>query len=118
MPTALLVSDRPVLFLTVTAAVAGQLAPATQLQGSGFPVAGTKGRKTLKLCAGCKLTRYCSRDCQKQHWSVGHKKCCGHDAYTGGREQADSFTHMAYEKVNFTVPTHILEDIQQNFMRL
>ncbi|XP_078601046.1 uncharacterized protein LOC144876038 isoform X2 [Branchiostoma floridae x Branchiostoma japonicum] len=37
---------------------------------------------TLKLCARCKLTRYCSRDCQKQHWSVGHKKCCGHDAYT------------------------------------
>ncbi|XP_035664641.1 poly [ADP-ribose] polymerase tankyrase-2-like [Branchiostoma floridae] len=34
---------------------------------------------TLKLCAGCKLTRYCSRDCQIQHWTVGHKKCCGHD---------------------------------------
>eukprot|EP00058_Branchiostoma_floridae_P015549 XP_002601037.1 hypothetical protein BRAFLDRAFT_96927 [Branchiostoma floridae] len=38
-------------------------------------------RKTLKLCGRCKLTRYCSRDCQKQHWSVGHKKCCGHDVY-------------------------------------
>ncbi|XP_035682106.1 poly [ADP-ribose] polymerase tankyrase-1-like isoform X2 [Branchiostoma floridae] len=36
-------------------------------------------RKDLKLCAGCKMTRYCSRDCQRQHWSVGHKKCCGHD---------------------------------------
>ncbi|XP_078601004.1 uncharacterized protein LOC144876012 isoform X2 [Branchiostoma floridae x Branchiostoma japonicum] len=83
------------------------------------PKCGKPGyRKTLKLCAGCKLTRYCSRDCQKQHWSVGHKKCCGHDAYTGGREQADSFTYMAYEKVNFTMPTHILEDIQQNFCRL
>ncbi|XP_078601031.1 uncharacterized protein LOC144876027 isoform X2 [Branchiostoma floridae x Branchiostoma japonicum] len=35
---------------------------------------------TLKLCGRCKLTRYCSRDCQKQHWSVGHKMCCGHDA--------------------------------------
>ncbi|XP_078601014.1 uncharacterized protein LOC144876019 isoform X3 [Branchiostoma floridae x Branchiostoma japonicum] len=47
------------------------------------PKCGKPGyRKTLKLCAGCKLTRYCSRDCQKQHWSVGHKKCCGHDAYT------------------------------------
>eukprot|EP00058_Branchiostoma_floridae_P001522 XP_002587010.1 hypothetical protein BRAFLDRAFT_103826 [Branchiostoma floridae] len=48
------------------------------------PKCGRPGyRKTLKLCAGCKLTRYCSRDCQKQHWSVGHKKCCGHDVYTG-----------------------------------
>ncbi|XP_035682089.1 ankyrin-3-like [Branchiostoma floridae] len=45
------------------------------------PKCGKPGyRKKLKLCAGCKLTRYCSRDCQKQHWSVGHKKCCGHDA--------------------------------------
>ncbi|XP_035664673.1 serine/threonine-protein phosphatase 6 regulatory ankyrin repeat subunit A-like isoform X4 [Branchiostoma floridae] len=39
-------------------------------------------RKTLKLCGRCKLTRYCSRDCQIQHWSVGHKKCCGHDVYS------------------------------------
>ncbi|XP_035664675.1 poly [ADP-ribose] polymerase tankyrase-2-like [Branchiostoma floridae] len=47
------------------------------------PTCGKPGyRSTLKLCARCKLTRYCSRDCQKQHWSVGHKKCCGHDAYT------------------------------------
>ncbi|XP_078601008.1 uncharacterized protein LOC144876016 [Branchiostoma floridae x Branchiostoma japonicum] len=37
---------------------------------------------TLKLCGRCKLTRYCSRDCQIQHWSVGHKKCCGHDVYS------------------------------------
>ncbi|XP_066287918.1 GA-binding protein subunit beta-2-like isoform X2 [Branchiostoma lanceolatum] len=47
------------------------------------PKCGKPGyRKTLKLCAGCKLTRYCGRDCQKQHWSVGHKKCCGQDAFT------------------------------------
>ncbi|XP_035682974.1 poly [ADP-ribose] polymerase tankyrase-1-like isoform X1 [Branchiostoma floridae] len=44
---------------------------------------GYRSTGTLKLCGRCKLTRYCSRDCQKQHWSVGHKKCCGHDAYTG-----------------------------------
>ncbi|XP_019646157.1 PREDICTED: kinase D-interacting substrate of 220 kDa-like [Branchiostoma belcheri] len=48
------------------------------------PTCGKPGyRSTLKLCAQCKLTRYCSRDCQKQHWTVGHKKSCGHDAYTG-----------------------------------
>ncbi|XP_078601039.1 uncharacterized protein LOC144876035 isoform X2 [Branchiostoma floridae x Branchiostoma japonicum] len=45
-------------------------------------------RSALKLCGGCKLTRYCSRDCQKQHWSVGHKRCCGHDVYTGERSNA------------------------------
>eukprot|EP00058_Branchiostoma_floridae_P000526 XP_002586014.1 hypothetical protein BRAFLDRAFT_110212 [Branchiostoma floridae] len=41
---------------------------------------------TLELCGKCKLTRYCSRDCQEQHWSVGHKKCCGHDVYNDEEE--------------------------------
>ncbi|XP_035682973.1 ankyrin repeat and SOCS box protein 11-like isoform X2 [Branchiostoma floridae] len=46
------------------------------------PKCGKPGyRKTLKRCSQCKLTRYCSRDCQIQHWSVGHKKCCGQDKY-------------------------------------
>ncbi|XP_019619781.1 PREDICTED: ankyrin repeat and SOCS box protein 11-like isoform X1 [Branchiostoma belcheri] len=46
------------------------------------PTCGKPGlRSKLKLCGQCKMTRYCSRDCQKQHWTVGHKKSCGHDAY-------------------------------------
>ncbi|XP_066287928.1 ankyrin repeat and EF-hand domain-containing protein 1-like [Branchiostoma lanceolatum] len=48
------------------------------------PKCGKPGyRSTFKLCGGCKLTRYCSRDCQIQHWLAGHKKCCGQDAYPG-----------------------------------
>ncbi|XP_019646158.1 PREDICTED: tankyrase-1-like [Branchiostoma belcheri] len=47
------------------------------------PTCGKAGRRsTLKLCAQCKLTRYCSRDCQKQHWTVGHKKSCRQDTCT------------------------------------
>ncbi|XP_078603313.1 uncharacterized protein LOC144877285 [Branchiostoma floridae x Branchiostoma japonicum] len=58
------------------------------------PKCGKPGkRKTLKLCGRCKLTRYCSRECQIQHWSVGHKKCCGHDVYY--YDEADRFGNMA-----------------------
>ncbi|XP_019646871.1 PREDICTED: serine/threonine-protein phosphatase 6 regulatory ankyrin repeat subunit A-like [Branchiostoma belcheri] len=61
-----------------------QEAMETRLLRCCNPMCGKPGyRSTLKLCAQCKLTRYCSRDCQKQHWTVGHKKSCGHDAYTG-----------------------------------
>ncbi|XP_078603148.1 uncharacterized protein LOC144877119 [Branchiostoma floridae x Branchiostoma japonicum] len=57
------------------------------------PKCGKPGyRSALKLCVGCKLTRYCSRDCQKQHWSVGHKKCCGHDVYS--YEQTDPYERI------------------------
>ena len=30
----------------------------------------------LQRCSRCKGVSYCSRDCQKQHWKVGHKKEC------------------------------------------
>ncbi|XP_066287927.1 ankyrin repeat domain-containing protein 54-like isoform X2 [Branchiostoma lanceolatum] len=60
-----------------------QEAMETKLLRCCNPKCGKPGyRSALKLCGRCKLTRYCSRDCQKQHWTAGHKKCCGHDAFT------------------------------------
>jgi hypothetical protein len=42
-------------------------------------MAGATERETVSgrscLCAGCKVTRYCSRVCQKQHWKQ-HKPVC------------------------------------------
>ncbi|KAJ7653205.1 hypothetical protein DFH06DRAFT_918405, partial [Mycena polygramma] len=32
-------------------------------------------RRTLKQCAKCELTRYCSTDCQRADWKR-HKECC------------------------------------------
>ncbi|KIK57168.1 hypothetical protein GYMLUDRAFT_263235 [Collybiopsis luxurians FD-317 M1] len=43
--------------------------PACPKKSSGYD-----GR-TLKICAKCKQVRYCSKECQKQHWSE-HKQNC------------------------------------------
>ncbi|XP_066275841.1 ankyrin repeat and SOCS box protein 3-like [Branchiostoma lanceolatum] len=62
------------------------------------PKCGKPGyRSTLKLCGRCKMTRYCNRDCQKQHWSVGHKKCCGQDTYS---EDPIAYREMVYSLVD------------------
>jgi hypothetical protein len=31
---------------------------------------------TLKLCGGCRMTRYCSTECQRKDWRMGHKEVC------------------------------------------
>ena len=31
---------------------------------------------TLRACSHCKLTTYCSNDCQRNHWQSGHKIEC------------------------------------------
>jgi len=30
----------------------------------------------LKQCSGCKVLKYCSEHCQKEHWLTGHRKLC------------------------------------------
>ena len=32
--------------------------------------------RELKACGRCKLTRYCSKECQVAHWKTGHKRFC------------------------------------------
>jgi hypothetical protein len=32
---------------------------------------------TLKLCGGCHSIRYCSAECQRKDWKLGHKALCG-----------------------------------------
>lgn len=45
------------------------------------------GKGDMKHCAKCRYTRYCSVDCQRQHWKVGHKHNC-FDAQVGKDEHA------------------------------
>lgn len=51
----------------------------------------------LLNCAGCKKARYCSKDCQKQHWT-DHKLYCKHVA-SGGTSSASFDVLKYYEKI-------------------
>jgi hypothetical protein len=37
---------------------------------------------TLKLCGGCRMTRYCSSECQKEDWKLGHNVVCKHISHS------------------------------------
>jgi hypothetical protein len=39
---------------------------------------------TLKLCGGCLSARYCSTECQRKDWKMGHKTVC--QSYQGAKE--------------------------------
>ncbi|KZV81644.1 hypothetical protein EXIGLDRAFT_370888 [Exidia glandulosa HHB12029] len=50
-----------------------------QRRACGRPACSVTERETgrkLSLCAGCRIIRYCSQDCQKQHWRSSHKSVC------------------------------------------
>jgi hypothetical protein len=34
---------------------------------------------TLKLCGGCRMMRYCSTDCQRKDWKLGHRVMCSQE---------------------------------------
>jgi len=36
-----------------------------------------------RACGGCKVARYCCRECQQQHWKAGHKAVCKRLAASG-----------------------------------
>lgn len=45
--------------------------------GCGASEGSIPGTKVHRACGGCKITYYCSSDCQEEHWKKGgHKTYC------------------------------------------
>lgn len=47
--------------------------PGVSGAGDACAICGDFGKKQ---CSGCKLVRYCSQKCQREHWQSGHNKKC------------------------------------------
>ena len=60
---------------TATASATTAAASATTDAASATTAAAVHG-SVLKKCAACKMARYCSKECQKKDWALGHKKSC------------------------------------------
>ena len=42
---------------------------------------GIMSLERLRKCGGCRAAFYCSKECQKQHWTAEHKAYCGADCF-------------------------------------
>ena len=45
----------------------------------------------LKVCKGCRLVKYCSESCQREHWLSGHRTMC---KLLSGRTETDGVSHQ------------------------
>ncbi|KAK7028622.1 hypothetical protein R3P38DRAFT_2937525 [Favolaschia claudopus] len=61
-----------------------------------------KAKSALKVCSGCKISRYCSKECQAADWHDGHRQVC---PILSSRRKADA-SMSARDKWFFEVLVH------------
>jgi len=73
-----------------------------------------KAAEKMKVCSGCHLTPYCSRECQTKDWAA-HKVVCKPEPER--REDAKA-THVAFSKVAQKASSHIDEEYRRKVEQL
>ncbi len=89
-----LASNRPHLHITYASPKMAQCCTSCQK---------TPPEVTLKHCAKCSVTLYCSRDCQKADWKA-HKKVCGRDGCTAAGSPNSGRTDGQHDILAFEGP--------------
>ena len=54
----------------------GAVAPAASNPGSVVQSCASCGKPATLKCSRCKTVVYCNKNCQTEHWKLGHKKQC------------------------------------------
>jgi hypothetical protein len=49
-----------------------------------------EGSPAFKRCAACQAVAYCTRECQKAHWKIAHKRDCATMAGAAGGDAANA----------------------------
>eukprot|EP00397_Hematodinium_sp_SG-2012_P012407 GEMP01012576.1.p1 GENE.GEMP01012576.1~~GEMP01012576.1.p1 ORF type:complete len:599 (+),score=98.08 GEMP01012576.1:54-1850(+) len=64
-----------------------------------------------RKCGTCKVPQYCGAECQRQHWSAGHKLLCGHAAMLANLCRFDFSTFADFQDWNFNVTPMRVEEM-------
>ncbi|KAL5398906.1 hypothetical protein PMIN03_012734 [Paraphaeosphaeria minitans] len=80
--------------------------------------AAAKNVADLKLCARCKTTRYCGRDCQKADWKT-HKKACSTyaaETFRTSTEHSSTYSAPRLKDLEVHVPNPFTRLDQGNYL--
>lgn len=75
---------------------------------SGCGATEGKNGGELLSCGGCRKHRYCSKECQREHWKLAHKKFCKEEA-----EEKEEDVKPVTQATKSVSETEVVEDLMK-----